>query len=299
MKRYVLFTTAIALALLVSVSAQQDLSKVEITVTPVAGPVYMLQGAGGNIGVVVSDDGVIMIDAQYAALTDKIRTALKDLPGHGSVRILVNTHWHSDHTNGNKAFGPTAAIVAHENVRKLLAANQTIMGRSVEPLPTGALPDVTFTDRLTLYAGNEPVQLVHYADAHTDGDTVVFIPGVKVAHLGDMFFAGIFPFMDVDHGGDIESWARQLEKIIAQLPPDVKVIPGHGPLSSLDDLKAFRQMLLDAADIVRKQMAASKTLDQIKAAGLPERFAQWSKGFMSTERWIELVYRSLEKHKKL
>lgn len=274
-------------------AAQQQ--KPGIVLLPVAGPVYMLQGGGGNIGVVADPQGVLMIDAMETPSSDEIRAAIGSLPGGGRVRVLVDTHWHSDHTDGNKSLGLGATIIAHENVRSLLGREQGLAGRKSAAFPEAALPNVTYTDRLSAYAGGEEIRLVHYGHAHTDGDTVVFLDKSKVVHMGDMFFNGRFPFLDVDNGGDIDNWVRQLDAVLAALPADSKIIPGHGALATTADLKAFRQMLYDCAGIVRSEMKEGKTLEQVKAAGLPARFDSWSKGFMSTPRWLELVYRSLEK----
>jgi glyoxylase-like metal-dependent hydrolase (beta-lactamase superfamily II) len=266
-----------------------------ITLVPVAGPVYMVQGGGGNIGVVADDAGLLMIDAMFEREAGAIREAVKSLPGGDRVRLLVNTHWHSDHTDGNKAFGPGAVIIAHENVRALLAKDVSLMGGQTKALPAGALPAVTFSDKLTVYAEGQAIRLVHFPHAHTDGDTVVFFDGLKVVHMGDMFFNGMFPFLDVANGGSIDSWVRDLDTILAGLPTDVKLIPGHGPLAGLAELKAFRNMLAESADFVRKQMKAGKTLEGIKATALPASLEAWARGFMKGPQWLELVYRSLEK----
>lgn len=266
-----------------------------VTLVPVAGPVYMVEGGGGNIGVVADDAGLVMIDAMFERTADAVGGAVKSLPGGGRVRILVDTHWHSDHTDGNKAFGPGAAIVAHENTRALLAKDQTLMGGVIKALPPSAVPDITFADRITVYAGGQEIRLVHFPHAHTDGDTVVFFDELKVVHMGDMFFNGTFPFLDVANGGDIASWVQDLDTILAGLPAGVRIIPGHGPLGGADELKAFRNMLAESADFVRGLMKAGKTLDEIKAAALPANLETWSKGFMKGPRWLELVYSSLAK----
>jgi len=274
---------------------QAQQSPPKITLVPVAGPVFMLQGGGGNIGIVADAAGIVMIDAMFERAAGEIREAVKSLPGADRIRLLVNTHWHSDHTDGNKAFAPGAVIIAQENVRALLSKDQTLLGGQTKALPPNALPAVAFSDKLTVYAGGQPVRLVHFPHAHTDGDIVVFLDGWKVVHMGDMFFNGMFPFLDVDNGGDIESWMRQLDIILGALPADTKIIPGHGPLAGIAELKAFRAMLSDSADLVRGQIKAGKTLDEIKATGLPERLAPWANGFLKAPQWLELVYRSLEK----
>jgi glyoxylase-like metal-dependent hydrolase (beta-lactamase superfamily II) len=287
----------VILLLATGLQAQQDQSK--ITVVPVAGPLYLLQeGGAGNVGVVADPAGVFMVDAMVEADAGAIREAIKSLAGGDHVRILVNTHWHFDHTGGNNALGSGAVIISHENVRARLATDQTLFGRVSKALPASALPSVTFPTELTVYAGGQAIRLRHYPHAHTDGDTVVFYDSLKVVQMGDMFFNGMFPFMDVDHGGDIEIWIRQLDGILAGLAADTKVIPGHGPLAGVAELKAFRQMLFDSAGLVRDQMKVGKTLDQIKAAGLTEGLKPWAKGFMTADQWLELVYRSLDKAAK-
>lgn len=287
-------TVCIALIFLASaLQAQQP--QAAFTLTPVAGQIYMLQGDGGNIGVLAAPEGTILIDSMYQKSAPSIRDAIKNLPGGGKVLFLVNTHWHSDHTEGNLAFGPQVIIVAHENVRALLAKPPSMMGQPSNPYPASALPSVTYSNSVTLYVGDEPVRLVHYANTHSNGDTVVFFDKSRVLHTGDMFFQGMFPFMDVDNGGDIDSWVRQLDAIISSVPADIKIIPGHGPLAGIAELKTFRQMLFDSADIVRRQIKEGKTLEQIKAAGLPDRFGPWTKGFFTVPQWLELVYRSLNK----
>jgi len=265
--------------------------------TQVAGPVYMLEGNGGNVGVVADPGGVVMIDAMEVPSAGEIREAIRSLPGGDHIRILINTHWHADHSDGNKALGRGAVIVAHQNVRPLLAQEQTLLGGRIQALPPEALPNLTYGDRLTVFAGGDTIRLVHYPQAHTGGDTVVFADANKVVHMGDMFFNGMFPFLDVANGGDIDNWVRQLDALLASIPADAKIIPGHGPLASPPELKTFRQMLADSAEAVRSQIKAGKSLEQIQAAGLPERFAPWAQGFLTTPQWLELVYRSLTKQK--
>ena len=266
-----------------------------IRTIPVDGPVYMLEGGGGgNIGVLTTPSGPIVIDAMMANNSEQIKNALRAIGGD-NIRYLINTHWHSDHTDGNKTLGQGTIIVSHQNVRTLLEKPSELMGQKPAPMPENALPQIIYTDRLTFYAGDVEVRLVHYPNSHSNGDTVVYIDKYKVVHMGDMFFHGLFPFLDVDNGGDIENWVRSLDAILAGLPGDAKIIPGHGPLTDPAGLKAFRDMLADSASVVRERIKAGKNLDEIKAEGLPERFAPWMKGFLPTPQWLELVYRSVTK----
>jgi glyoxylase-like metal-dependent hydrolase (beta-lactamase superfamily II) len=281
-------------ALPVDAVAQRDYSKVEIKATKVAGNVYMLEGAGGNIGVSVGTDGILIVDDQFAPLADKIRAALKGL-NPGKLRFILNTHWHGDHTGGNVAFGPEAPIIAHDNVRKRLSTEQRIefFKSTVPPAPKEALPVITFNQSLSVHFNGEEIRAIHFPNGHTDGDSVIFFTTSNVVHLGDDFFAGGFPFVDVDSGGNVVGLAKNIGEIITKIPAGAKLIPGHGPLSTIDDLKLYHRMLLETTDIVRQKIAAGKTLDQIKSEGLPDEWKSWGTGFIKTDQWIQLVHISL------
>jgi cyclase len=274
--------------------AQTDLSKVEIKATKVAGNVYMLQGAGGNIGVSVGADGILIVDDQFAPLADKIRASLKTL-GQGKLRFILNTHWHGDHTGGNASFGPEAPIIAHDNVRKRLSTEQRIefFKSTVPASPKEALPVITFDNSLSVHFNGEEIRAIHYPHGHTDGDSVIFFTGSNVVHLGDDFFSGRFPFVDVDNGGNVVGLAKNIGEIMTKIPAGAKLIPGHGPLSTIDDLKLYHRMLLETTDIVRKKVAAGKSLDAIKTEGLPDEWKSWGTGFIKTDQWIELIFKSL------
>ena len=296
MKRTVFLYALLAVCLSATTARaqQRDFSKVEIKVTKVAGSVYMLEGAGGNIGVSVGSDGILIVDDQFAPLAEKIRAALKTL-GQGKLRFVLNTHWHGDHTGGNAQFATEAAIIAHDNVRKRLATDQRIFGQKVPASPKEALPVVTFDKSLAVHFNGEEIRAIHFPHGHTDGDSVIFFTASNVVHMGDDFFAGAFPFVDIENGGDVVNLAKNVGEIIGRLPNGVKIIPGHGPLSTVEDLKLYHRMLLETIETVRKQAEAGKTLEQIKAAGLPETWKSWGNGFIKTDQWIELIHRSLKK----
>jgi cyclase len=289
-----LLTLVILCVLPVAAAAQTDLSKVEIKATKVSGNVYMLEGAGGNIGVSVGTDGILIVDDQFAPLADKIRAALKGL-NQGKLRFILNTHWHGDHTGSNAQFGPEATIIAHDNVRKRLSTEQKIpfFKSTVPASPKEALPVITFDNSLSVHFNGEDIRAIHYPNGHTDGDSVIFFTTSNVVHLGDDFFSGTFPFVDVDNGGNVVGLAKNIGEIITKIPAGAKLIPGHGPLSTIDDLKLYHRMLLETTDVVRKRVAAGKTLDQIKSEGLPEEWKSWGTGFIKTDQWIELIHTSL------
>jgi glyoxylase-like metal-dependent hydrolase (beta-lactamase superfamily II) len=280
----------------VGVQARQDLSKVEVKATHVAGNIHMLEGAGGNIGVSVGADGILIVDDQFAPLAEKIRAALKKL-GEGKLRFVLNTHWHGDHTGGNKEFGPEAPIIAHDNVRKRLTGELKAEGRETPASPKEALPVITFDQSLSVHFNGEEIRVLHYPRGHTDGDSIIFFTRSNVVHMGDDFFNGMFPFIDLASGGDVEGYIRNVEAVIAKIPADAKIIPGHGPLASIADLKSFHQMLVETTGIVRERMKAGKSLDQIKAEGLPEKWNSWGMGFIKTPAWIQIVYQGLANQK--
>src|ERR1044071_4272295 len=294
-KRFLLLTVSLLFA--VSAQAQTDFSKVEIKATKVAGNVYMLEGAGGNIGVSVGADGILIVDDQFAPLADKIRAALKKL-GEGKLKYILNTHWHGDHTGGNKEFGPEAPIIAHDNVRKRLSGELKPATCPAQPAPPEALPVITFDQSLSLFFNGEEIRVMHVPPGHTDGDSVIFFTRSNVVHMGDQFFNGMFPFVDLSSGGDVEGYARNVEAVIAKVPPGAKIIPGHGPLATIDDLKKFHQVLVETVGAVRDRMKAGKSLDQIKAEKPLQKWDSWGQGFIKTDNWIQVIYQSLSKNSR-
>lgn len=258
--------------------------------------IYMLTGDGGNIGVSTGEDGVLIIDDQFAAVAGKIQDALRAL-GSDKPRFLINTHWHGDHTNGNEVFGQFSTIISQNNVRKRLSVESKVLGEIVKPAPKVALPVITFENAISIYFNGEELKVIHFPNGHTDGDSVIFFTGSNVVHMGDDFFRDKFPFVDLDNGGSVQGMTKSVGEIITRLPADVKIIPGHGALSSLQDLKNFHQMLIETTDIIQKGLAAGKTLDTLKKEGMPPKYKDWGTGFIKTDVWIETVYNSLSMKK--
>jgi glyoxylase-like metal-dependent hydrolase (beta-lactamase superfamily II) len=279
-------------------AAQRDFSKVEIKTTRVAEGVYMLEGAGGNIGVHAGPEGVLVIDDQFAPLTDKIKaaiTAISDQP----IRFLFNTHWHGDHTGGNENFAKAGvAIVAHDNVRKRLSAEQynAIFDRKTPPSPAVALPIVTFNDSITFHLDGEDITCFHVPNAHTDGDAIVWFRKANVVHMGDCLFNGIYPVLDVSAGGSAAGMIAADDRVLAFIGADTKVIPGHGPLATRKDLEAFRDMMTKALGRVQEMIAAGKSLDEIqKAKPLADLDATWGKGFITPDVFLKELYLDLSR----
>jgi glyoxylase-like metal-dependent hydrolase (beta-lactamase superfamily II) len=294
MKKYLVILAVTVICLAAVQTRAQDFSKVEIKVTKVSGNVYMLEGSGGNIGVSVGPDGILIVDDQFAPLADKIRAALKTL-GDGKLKFVLNTHYHGDHTGSNTVFGPDAPIIAQTNVRKRLSEEQKskFFNRTTPPMAKEGLPVITFDNAVSVFFNGEEIKVIHFPHGHTDGDSVIFFTGSNVVHMGDDFFNGRFPVVDLEAGGDVEGMTKNVGDIISKLPAGVKIIPGHGALTDVEGLKAFHNMLIQTTEIVRKRMAAGKTLDQIKTEGLPEEWKSWGSGFIKTDLWLTLIYTSL------
>jgi cyclase len=294
-----LLALSVVLLSAASASAQdQDFSKVEVKTVPLAGSVAMLEGSGGNIGVLVGADGVLLVDDEYAPLVPKILAAVKQLSPK-PVRFVVNTHWHGDHTGGNAPLGTDGAvIVAQDNVFKRLSTEQysAFMKKSIPASPAIALPVVSFADSLTFHFDGEQVDVFHVVPAHTDGDAVLWFRKANVVHMGDVFFNGLYPFIDTGSGGSIDGMVTALDAVLQRIDDGTKVIPGHGPVGTKADLKRFRDMLATVRDRIRKAIQQGKTQDQVVASKPTAEFdAVWGNGFLKPEAFVAMTYAGLKK----
>ena len=280
-------------------AAAQDMDDVEIQTQRVADGVYMLIGQGGNIGVSVGDDGVFVIDDQFAPLTDKILAAIAAITPE-SVRFVFNTHWHGDHTGGNENMGRAGAlIVAHENVRERMSAEQVLerIGRPASTTPAspeGALPVVTFTDEVSFHINGDELRAFHVSNAHTDGDAIVHFVRANVVHMGDTFFRDRFPFIDTATGGSIDGVIAAAGEALAIMDADTQVIPGHGALSTREDLRSYRDALKTMRDAVASLMEDGMTLEQIQAARPIRAQAQaWGQDQAAEESFVATIHHGL------
>lgn len=263
--------------------AQDDrFANVTIETVPVAGNISMLIGSGGNIGVSAGADGILIIDDQYAPLAGRIRDALAAL-GSDTPKFLLNTHFHGDHTGGNVEFGAASIVVAHENVRGRLVSGGS---------PAVALPVVTYDDDVTIHFNGEDITLIHMPAGHTDTDSVVLFEGSNVIHMGDHFFNGAFPFVDLASGGTVQGYISNLEKVLSWIGDDTRVIPGHGALASKADLLAFYNVIRDTSTRIRVSKSLGRSKEEIVAEGLDPSLESWGAGFISEQRWIETVFDS-------
>jgi glyoxylase-like metal-dependent hydrolase (beta-lactamase superfamily II) len=278
-----------------AVGQQPDYSKVEVKAVKVAGTVYMLTGAGGNIGVSAGDDGIVVVDDQFAPLAPKIRAALKTICDK-PIRFILNTHYHPDHTGGNEILGREAPVIAQENVRKKLQNGTKASGREIPPSPKGAWPVVTFNDRLTVHVNGEDIRAVHFPAGHTDGDAVIWFTQSNVIHMGDAFFNGGFPVLDVDNGGSIRGMIAAGEKVLATAPDDARIIPGHGPLGDKTSLRAFVEMLKATSAAVAGGIHEGKSLEDLKKMNVLGPWDDvWGTKFVKAERYLTALYNDLKR----
>ena len=290
---------AAALAALLALAAPargQDFAKVEIRTTKLSETTYMLTGAGGNLGLSVGEDAVFLVDDQYAPLTDKIRAAIAAITPK-PVRFVLNTHWHGDHVGGNENFGKAGAVVvAHDNVRKRMGTKQfnDFFKNETPPAAKGALPIVTFAGPLSFHINGEEIRVIPMPSAHTDGDAVVHFPGSDVIHMGDIFWYGIYPFIDTDSGGSVAGTIAACDQVLALVNPKTRIIPGHGPLSDAAGLKEYRDMLATIAGRIRGLLAEGRTVEQVAAAGVSAEWDEkWGKRFLKPDKFAEMIARDL------
>ena len=271
---------------------------VKIEVVPITDQIAMLQGAGGNMAVFYGDEGVFLIDDEYTQNSLGIDSAINTL-SENPVRFVVNTHWHGDHTGGNTFFSEQGAIVfAHENVRKRLSEDQfmSAFGREVSAADKSAWPILTFTSDLTLHLNGEDVSIFHVHNAHTDGDAMVFFVNSNVLHMGDTYFQGKFPFIDISSGGSIDGLIGAIEKALFITNDKTVLIPGHGVLSNRAELSEYLAMLLDLRSQVALTIEAGMTMEQIEKMELFVKYDdQWGGGFINGPKLINFIYESLPK----
>lgn len=298
--RYVHFVVIIwALVFITRGNAQSESQEDSIKIHRLTGGLYMLEGRGGNIGVSVGNDGVFLIDDQFAPATEAIRSAIAGITEQ-PIKFVLNTHWHRDHTGGNENLGRIGAIiVAHENVRRRMSTEQFIkfFDTRVPPAPPAALPVVTFSKDITFHINGDEVYVFHVDNAHTDGDVIVYFRRANVIHMGDLFFSGSYPFIDLSSGGSVQGVIDAVNNTLSMINENTKIIPGHGPVSSMADLSRYWSMLVTISSRVRRLSHSGKTLQEVIAAKPGKEFDQkWGQGLVTPEKFIGIVYEDIQRN---
>jgi len=291
----------VVLGILLGASAaraqQPDFDKVSIKTTKVADGVYMLEGSGGNIGLSIGEDGVVVIDDEFAPLTPKIQAAISAITPK-PIKFVLNTHWHGDHVGGNENLAAAGAvIIAHDNVRKRMSVDQFIelMKRKVPASPPKALPVVTFSTNVTLHLNGEDLRVIYVGPAHTDGDAIIVFPKAKVVHMGDCFMTISYPFVDLGSGGNFDGFVSVADKVLGMIDSSFKIIPGHGAIAVKADLKGWRDMLATIRARVKKQADAGKTLEAIQKQNLTAEWDEkWGKDFIKPDQIIEFAFKAVK-----
>lgn len=269
--------------LLLTPTASAEDKSVPLRAQPVADGITMLMGAGGNIGVSTGEDGTLIIDDQYDYQAEEIAAALARMKAE-PPRFVINTHYHGDHTGSNAAFSGAATVLAHDNVRIRMAS------LGAEP---AALPNLTFDDRVTVHINGQRVSVFHAARGHTDGDSIVIFDDSNVMHMGDHLFNGAFPYVDLDAGGTVQGYIDNLMWALEKTDEVTRIIPGHGPLASAEDIEETIEVLYATREVVMRGMAEGLSADDLVAQGLDEEYAGWGKGFINEERWIRTLHKDL------
>ncbi|QTE23726.1 MBL fold metallo-hydrolase [Polaribacter cellanae] len=286
-------STLLVLLFTVTFSINSQNREVKIITEKLTDNIYMLKGQGGNIGLFVGEDAVFMIDDQFAPLTPKILNAIKEITAK-PIKYLVNSHWHGDHTGGNENMQKEGAIiVAHDNVRKRMSTDSKVRGRTKKASPKKALPVITFSKDLMLHINNDDVLVSHVHNAHTDGDAIIYFTANNVVHMGDTYFQGKFPYIDLNSGGNVNGVITAAEKVILLADNNTKIIPGHGNLSNREELIAYKNMLVDLREKIQLEIDNGKTLEEVKANNeITKNYSAYS-GWINEEKIRIAMYSSL------
>ena len=290
-----LLLAAVFLATTGSVLAQDK--AVEFTTIQLSETVYMLKGRGGNVGISNGEDGLYIIDDQVKPITAELLKAIRKI-SHKPIRFVINTHYHADHTGGNETIGGAGSlIIAHDNIRKRMATTQVniFQKQTTPPYAKDALPVVTFNDRLSLHFNGETATAYHVANGHTDGDSIIHFPVSNVIHMGDMYFNGLYPYVDLDAGGSLQGMVEAADLALSMADESTRIIPGHGPLAMAEDLKIYRDFLIKASANVQELIDQNMSLEEIIAT---EPTREWDgtlgKIWITPPQFVTFIYNSLE-----
>jgi len=274
--------------------AQTNYDTVNINPIKITETIYMMLGAGGNIGFIKGEDGALLIDNQFGPLSEKIKGAVQ-AEGGGEIKMLINTHIHGDHTGGNENFKKWGVtIIAHDNVReRMMIENKA---RNLPPRDKSAWPVITFPDRMNLHWNKEDLELYHFTNGHTDGDVIIKFSKANVFHMGDMYVQYGYPYVDVNSGGGINGFISSLDKMLDLMDDQSRIIPGHGSLATKKDVKAFRDRLVEIRDAVAAALKKGTKVADVGSLPIASKYdAEWGKGFVKGKDFVLMVAESISK----
>jgi glyoxylase-like metal-dependent hydrolase (beta-lactamase superfamily II) len=292
-----IYTLALLVCFINAVTAQTNYDTVRIRPVKITEQIYMLKGAGGNIGAFIGKEGTLLIDNQFAPLSNKINGAVKTLDP-GEIKFLINTHLHGDHTGGNENFYKMGVtMVAHDQVRARMMKESfnARANRTTPPRDKEAWPAITFADKLNFHLNDEDIVLHHFDIGHTDGDVIVQFTKANVVHTGDAFVRYGYPFIDLSSGGGVNGFINTLDKILSIIDDNTKVIPGHGEVASKADVKKVRDAIVDIRDQVAAALKKGKKPEDMAALGITDKYeAEYGKGFVKGKDFVLMVAENLK-----
>ena len=274
----------------------QEPDKVDIIPIQLTDQIYMIKGSGGNMGLLAGEEGLLLIDDQFAPLSEKIMKAINDNISERPINYLINTHWHGDHTGGNKNFAEAGAVIlAHKNVYKRLAEGRKVQAfrPAIPPAPKEALPRITFTNEMNLHFNGEAIMIFHSHNGHTDGDAIIYFPQGNVIHMGDTYFQGRFPYIDLASGGSLAKLIQSINSSLILIDDSTQIIPGHGNVSNRAELLVYRDMIADMYQRVKQSVEAGLSLEEVQAANLTKGYEDWSWGFITSEKFVKTIFDEL------
>lgn len=296
-KKSFLFIGSVYSLLIISLFSHADENHVAMNAIRLSESVYMIMGNGGNLGVSIGEDGTFLIDDQFAPSTENILKEIEAIDGE-APRFIINTHWHHDHTGGNENMGKGGAvIVAHDNVRKRLMSDGFIPQfiKKTKPFSKEGLPTITYAEGISFHLNKDTIEVIHFPNAHTDGDSIVYFTNDNILHAGDLFFNGFYPFIDTHNGGSLKGMINAVGSVLELMNDQTQIIPGHGPLAKKPDLRRYHEMLIFAYDSLKALKKQGKTLGEVLALKpLKSLDDKWSKGLFPTDKWITNIYNGLD-----
>jgi cyclase len=267
---------------------------VKVAVKQMSPGICLIEMYGCNFIISTGNDGTVLVDAGYAELAAKLKSEILKIDSK-PIRYVINSHWHFDHVGGNLLFGKESTIIAHDTTRILLSQDKILLGEKIKAHPADVLPQITLKDKLTLYFNSDTIDIIAMEGGHTGSDIIVSFRKAGILHIGDIIFADMFPFCDVENGGNVLKIADNIQKIISEFPSDIKIIPGHGRIYSIEDLKKYKNMVTSTYSLVLKEVKKKKTLDEIKKEDVLKEWNEWAVAF-SCNDWIDYIYYSIKRN---